>query len=599
MRKFFSKLFIFILILFAFICKDEKVAKANEFKSFVYTEKTFSVEYVVNDKWDELYYDLTFEIENTSDDTIENWFLGMALDGNIEQIWNAEVYIQEENHYIIKNASYNSNIAPGAKVSFGCILVLDKEDVFPNEFYMPVKTEKVDAGRFNIYTERIESWEGGSNYKITIKNTSKCTIEDWSIEFDLDGDIDSIWDARIITKEGGRYRLSNSGYNRTIKSEESVSFNLIINGEEQKEFENVMLYEVTSDGIRIAEKLINATYFDGLIGVTDNYEVIPLYTIDGRISAYLVQYYSNQFEPAGYVVVSNEVDCLNYYIEFGTGKSNIIKMMDSFTYECSEERRMIYVGGYTYYFAVADDIYVVNGEEPRKLTVEEEGKLSAVGNSTEYYQKGACLNIAALFEKEVDFEGQEKKYTPNCPYITEFITMNEAKEAYWNANTVKITNHCGPTAATNILICLDKIGYKSLAVDNKGWGDTFCLLYDRLMERWYSKDEGCYIQTTLTGNFVEVLNSILYGVEAYCISDISWNTVKALLEKEAIVLNLQGSEIYGNHYVIGTGYHVFKYGNGWNSRYIRIMDGWGKEHRYVNYSLGIDSINAIVFDFGK
>lgn len=419
MRNILKKLLVFALLVSMCMCKNVNVASASEQKSFVYTEEFFEVKYTVNGEWDKNYYNVSFEIKNISDEVIENWFLGMSIDGSIEQIWDATIYSHEVDHYVIKNATYNSNIAPGETIGFGCILKLNEKEAFPQEFYMPVKTEAVKEERYALQIESVDSWENRTNYKITIENISMQTIEDWSVEFDLNGEIESFWDCKLVSREGMRYRLSNSDYNRIIKQGESVSFHVIVESNVKQEPEEVVLYEITSDGIKIAEKLVNAEYFEEFEIVTDLYEVMPLYTTDGRISAYMVQYYNDNNEPTGYVVVSNEVGCLNYYIEFGIGRANMIERVINAVEDGYKEEveRVIYAGGYTYYVAVG-------------------------------------------------FLRTERKDSPNVPRIIDYRTMSEAKNA---CLPEMITNHCGPTAGLNVLIYLSKLGYQTLPIDDNGW----------------------------------------------------------------------------------------------------------------------------------
>jgi hypothetical protein len=59
------------------------------------------------------------------------------------------------------------------------------------------------------------------------------------------------------------------------------------------------------------------------------------------------------------------------------------------------------------------------------------------------------------------------------------------------------------------------------------------------------------------------------------------------------VVYLDDSQIYDDHFVIGTGYITFAHASGWQSRYIQIFDQWDTTLKYVNYSLGIDFISVL------
>ncbi len=58
-------------------------------------------------------------IENNTEDTLEDWILEFDFPRNINSIWNAVIESHEEEHYVIKNAGYNANIAGGQKITLG------------------------------------------------------------------------------------------------------------------------------------------------------------------------------------------------------------------------------------------------------------------------------------------------------------------------------------------------------------------------------------------------------------------------------------------------------------------------------------------------
>ena len=64
-------------------------------------------------------YNLNVSLENTGDEPIENWHLDFDYSGDITNIWGAQVYEHTDDSYIIKNLSWNADIAPGSTVTFG------------------------------------------------------------------------------------------------------------------------------------------------------------------------------------------------------------------------------------------------------------------------------------------------------------------------------------------------------------------------------------------------------------------------------------------------------------------------------------------------
>ncbi|HBL41898.1 MAG TPA: hypothetical protein DDZ90_00715, partial [Planctomycetaceae bacterium] len=61
------------------------------------------------------------EIRNESDQSMSGWMLQFTFDGEITDIWNAEIVSHVGNTYVIRGASWNDDIAAGDTVSFGFI----------------------------------------------------------------------------------------------------------------------------------------------------------------------------------------------------------------------------------------------------------------------------------------------------------------------------------------------------------------------------------------------------------------------------------------------------------------------------------------------
>ena len=63
-------------------------------------------------------------------------------------------------------------------------------------------------------------------------------------------------------------------------------------------------------------QLVDRGFFSSIIGVSDDYLVMPLYDLQNNVSAYIIQYY---FEgcPLSYVVINTSTTAEDaYYIEF-------------------------------------------------------------------------------------------------------------------------------------------------------------------------------------------------------------------------------------------------------------------------------------------
>ncbi|MCX7745785.1 MAG: cellulose-binding domain-containing protein [Clostridia bacterium] len=64
-------------------------------------------------------FNATFTIKNNGNSTIQNWQLEFDFPYTISSIYDAQYVSRSGDHYILKNAGWNANIAPGATVTFG------------------------------------------------------------------------------------------------------------------------------------------------------------------------------------------------------------------------------------------------------------------------------------------------------------------------------------------------------------------------------------------------------------------------------------------------------------------------------------------------
>lgn len=99
------------------------------------SQEDYTVEYRLDRDW-ESGFTGTIMITNNTDETIEDWRIKFSFNRTITHIWNGEIEDQSENIYIIKNAGYNSNIAPGQTVSFGFNGESGNKDVEPEKYIL-------------------------------------------------------------------------------------------------------------------------------------------------------------------------------------------------------------------------------------------------------------------------------------------------------------------------------------------------------------------------------------------------------------------------------------------------------------------------------
>ena len=191
-------------------------------KEKIFEGENFKVYFTLSSNWD-AGYNATIKLENTGDESIQNWYLGFEYADSITNIWNAEISSNENGYYTIKNVGWNQNIAVGQSIEFG-ITSNEGFSGFPLKYELLGQISNVDIGDYNINYILANDWETGFSSTITINNDSDTDFEDWVLEFDFDRNITEIWNGIIEKHEGNHYVVKNATYNANIVAGQSVSF---------------------------------------------------------------------------------------------------------------------------------------------------------------------------------------------------------------------------------------------------------------------------------------------------------------------------------------------------------------------------------------
>lgn len=83
-------------------------------------EEDYTIKYSVDSDWGNGFTS-TISITNNTENALEDWVLEFNFDREITSIWNAVIESHEENHYVIRNAGYNSTIVSKESVLIGFI----------------------------------------------------------------------------------------------------------------------------------------------------------------------------------------------------------------------------------------------------------------------------------------------------------------------------------------------------------------------------------------------------------------------------------------------------------------------------------------------
>lgn len=185
------------------------------------TYPEIKTDFQIVNKWDG-YFIAEIKVKNLSNSAIENWHLSFNFPHEITSIENAQVLSWENNIYILRNMGWNTNIDAGSQISFRFTAAYDGEIVEPSDFKIVTKIVEVSADGYSIDFKFVSDWGSGFTSQMEIQNKSDKPIEAWQLKFDFDAKIDTIWGARIISSENGKYLIKNDGYNARILPGESV-----------------------------------------------------------------------------------------------------------------------------------------------------------------------------------------------------------------------------------------------------------------------------------------------------------------------------------------------------------------------------------------
>lgn len=219
--KFIALIFVFFIVLESMfsskVYADDATptdAQSSTDMSKTYIYDDYKIIFSITSLWDSG-YNAEIQIINTGEKDINNWYLQLISDNQISNIWNASIYSSIEDGYIIKNAGWNEKIKVGDGISFG-ISSNEKFVNYPSDGIIRSKITAAKDDEFSTLYYVENEWEEGFTGYIEISNDSDNALEDWSIEFNYDREIDTIWNGIIESHEGNSYRIVNSDYNSII-----------------------------------------------------------------------------------------------------------------------------------------------------------------------------------------------------------------------------------------------------------------------------------------------------------------------------------------------------------------------------------------------
>ena len=207
----------------------------------IYESENYNITFFLTSSW-EFGYNANVKIENTGNDTIQNWYLSFEYNDEITNIWNAEISTHEENQYFVKNAGWNQDIVAGGSIEFG-ISGSTAFNEFPENFNVVGENKEAQKEDYSVHYQVDSDWGSGFTAGIQITNNTDKILEDWLLEFDFEREITDIWNAVIESHEENHYVIRNAGYNANISANGSISIGFNgLEGSTEDEPSNVKLY---------------------------------------------------------------------------------------------------------------------------------------------------------------------------------------------------------------------------------------------------------------------------------------------------------------------------------------------------------------------
>lgn len=194
----------------------------NTVTEAVYEGDYYKVTFSLTGFWDGG-YNADIVIENIGERKIEDWYLQFAYTDTISNIWNAEVYQNENGILVIKNMGWNQDILAGQSVRFG-ISSTNNFSGFPEAYELIGEHAETSKDDYSIDYYVESDWGDGFTGSIVMTNLGDKVLEDWVLEFDFAREITNIWNGTIVSYENNHYTIRNADYNANILAGQSISF---------------------------------------------------------------------------------------------------------------------------------------------------------------------------------------------------------------------------------------------------------------------------------------------------------------------------------------------------------------------------------------
>ena len=334
-------------------------------------------------------------------------------------------------------------------------------------------------------------------------------------------------------------------------------------------------YITTNECMLAGEKWIKANYPEG----TKVSSIIPIKDLDDRLNGYCINF-SNNEEPAGYLVLNAAKYCNSYIREFSLDGVGIYEQLISEIPTRANIEKSIYSTDpfeYAVKYAYGNEELYYNSDASVMTTKEEEafyGNTSLIYDNTvskESVVSDDMEQYYSAFFYGVELTNYTSSNVKNINGTASFTpyTMSELR-------TGTNTGNCSPTAITNICAFYQNLGNTKI-LENNNIYDTYSELVNAIGFDVNGDYEGVSYQTARRG-----LTSYVQGrsckITTNRYSYDWWTDFKRDFDKDKINFICIVGKTYDDdnnltrtsHQLVGVGYRILNDG----TRYIRVYDGW-------------------------
>ncbi len=228
-------------------------------------ETSIAVGYTVVSNWGSGFTaDVT--LANNTAVAVDSWTVSFDFPANITGFWSATGGSKSGDTYTFANESWNGAIPPGGSVTFGLQASGSAPGSLANVSVNGQSTDQGSGGDDNggdsgsddggndngsddggsdngsddgdsgdngsgdsgsgdgLVVSVSNDWGSGFTATAEVTNTTGSALSGWTVTFDWPYEINSVWDAVLVSHEGDTYTVSNKDYNASVAAGGKISF---------------------------------------------------------------------------------------------------------------------------------------------------------------------------------------------------------------------------------------------------------------------------------------------------------------------------------------------------------------------------------------